>query len=140
MNNSWEWIGDIDSREEFEFSKCECIRAHQLGFCQYWECKEKGYDKWDNTVGFWFCCVLAFIGSGVACICVFIDLNDSDYCLVMYCIFYGFTLMSLVSVAWGGVAALVVADGMVMLTFLFNFMVHGSKRCTKRIRYKSVNT
>ena len=39
----WEWEGDIDSSEEFEFSECTCeLQDNAQSRCAKWRCYEKG--------------------------------------------------------------------------------------------------
>ena len=39
----WNWEGDIDSSEEFEFSECTCeLQDHAQSRCTKWRCYEKG--------------------------------------------------------------------------------------------------
>lgn len=38
-----QWIGDIDSKSEFEFSRCECqIQSSNGKYCDRWKCYERG--------------------------------------------------------------------------------------------------
>lgn len=77
------WYGNINSEEEFEFSRCQCSNVTAADWCHNWSCYEKGQDYFfPNLAWSLFGLAIGWVGMitlGVIGLCNNLDPEEVKY-------------------------------------------------------------
>jgi hypothetical protein len=101
------WLGNIDSQEEFEFSRCICHNMTRDEWCHNWSCFEKGHDYFlPNLLWSLFGVLIGYIGWISIAFCTSCKFNAYVCCNLCWAVVA--TLFNILFVWLGGLGELLI--------------------------------